>query len=216
MVIHSTDEKLFQKYGRVVKGYDVSTLIKALSKTPLPLKNTIYTPSCKELEEDLLYEKIKDNIYGGMPLQLGYCNGFNTKLNCLEYHRDSEINLGSEDFILLLAKREDLDDFVLDTSKVEAFKIRRGDLIEIYATTLHYAPCQTALETGFHVLVGLPRGTNTDFQIKEKRDKEDNYLFARNKWLLAHQEASEVKKGAIISLIGDNIDIRKEIETKEL
>ena len=79
-----------------------------------------------------------------MPVQLGYCNGHNTKLNCLEYHRDSEVNLGTKDFILLLAKEDDIQDGKLDTGKVKAFYAPAGVIIEVYATTLHYAPCNSA------------------------------------------------------------------------
>ena len=35
-------------------------------------------------------------------------------------------------------------------------------LLEVYATTLHYAPCHTDPANGFKVLVALPKGTNTD------------------------------------------------------
>jgi hypothetical protein len=55
-------------------------------------------------------ETIGEALFGGMPFQLGYCNGHNTKLNCLEYHRDSEFNLGMDDFILLIAKQDEIDD----------------------------------------------------------------------------------------------------------
>ena len=80
------------------------------------------------------------SLYGGMPVQFGWCNGHNTKLNCLEYHRDSEFNLGTEDFILLLAREDDIEGGKLDTGKVKAFRVPAGVLVEVYATTLHYGP----------------------------------------------------------------------------
>ena len=46
--------------------------------------------------------------YQAHPGPLSSLAGVNTKLNCLEYHRDSEVNIGSSDFILLLAKQEEL------------------------------------------------------------------------------------------------------------
>lgn len=84
-----------------------------------------------------------------MPYELGYCNGHNTKLNCLEFHRDSEFNLGTDDFILLLATLSDLEDGELDTAKVKAFKVPAGVMVEVYATTLHYAPCHADAKKGF-------------------------------------------------------------------
>ena len=142
-----------------------------------------------------------------MPVQLGMCWGRNTKLNCLEYHRDSEFNLGLGDFILLLAKQDEIENGVLDTAKVKAFRVPAGVLVEVYATTLHYAPCHTDETAGFRVLVALPRGTNTAKPALRGVSPEDRYLAARNKWLLAHPESAEAKNGAAVALRGENIDI---------
>ena len=146
-----------------------------------------------------------------MPFQLGWCNGRNTKLNCLEFHRDSEFNLGTEDFILLIAKQEDIVDNKLDTAKVKAFRAPAGVLIECYATTLHYAPCHADPAKGFRVLVALPAGTNTDYRPEGGANAWDSMLWARNKWLLAHPESSEAADGAVVALTGENIDIAKDI-----
>ena len=151
------------------------------------------------------------SAFGGMPVQLGMCWGRNTKLNCLEYHRDSEFNLGLGDFILLLAKQDEIEDGVLDTAKVKAFRVPAGVLVEVYATTLHYAPCHTDETAGFRVLVALPRGTNTAKPALRGVSPEDRYLAARNKWLLAHPESAEAKNGAAVALRGENIDIAPEL-----
>ena len=142
-----------------------------------------------------------------MPAQLGRCSGRNTKLNCLEYHRDSEFNLGVNDFILLLAKQDEIENGVLDTSKVKAFRAQAGVLIEVYATTLHYAPCHVNAADGFRVLVALPAGTNTERPDFAPAGGDDALLWARNKWLLAHPESSEAAAGAYVGLAGENIDI---------
>ena len=141
-----------------------------------------------------------------MPIQIGMCWGYNTKLNCLEYHRDSEVNAGETDFVLLLAKEDEIEDGRLDTAKVKAFRVPAGTAVEVYGTTLHYAPCQTA-KTGFRVAVVLPKGTNTEKPVFEPQSEEDTWMTARNKWLLAHPDSSEAKTGAHIGLTGKNIDI---------
>ncbi len=214
MKIHSIQEELFQEYGKVVEGLDVSGLVEVLKdKTPLPNEGTTYVPSDKNLEKLPVFEVLKQNVYGGMPIQLGYCNGHNTKLNCLEYHRDSEINLGTEDFILLLAKREELKNNLLDTKKVVAFYVPKNVAVEVYATTLHYAPCETKVGQGFKVLVVLPKGTNGPLPktVEPFENAEFASLWASNKWLLAHEDSSEAKKGAKVGLFGTNIDISKDI-----
>ena len=149
--------------------------------------------------------------FGGMPFQLGYCNGHNTRLNCLEYHRDSEFNLGTEDFILLLARLEDMEDGVLDTAKVRAFRVPAGVLVEVYATTLHYAPCHADPARGFRVMVALPAGTNTPYRREGDPDPLDRQLWARNKWLIAHPESEEAARGAVVGLRGVNIDIAQDL-----
>lgn len=95
----------------------------------------------------------------------------------------------------------------MHTAKVKAFKAPAGTLVEVYATTLHYAPCHCNASKGFRVLVALPQGTNTDKPTISNKTTEDRLLWARNKWLLAHPDSSEAKQGAYIGLTGENIDI---------
>ena len=109
--------------------------------------------------------------------------------------------------IVVVAKQDEIENGVLDTAKVKAFRVPAGVLVEVYATTLHYAPCHTDETAGFRVLVALPRGTNTAKPALRGVSPEDRYLAARNKWLLAHPESAEAKNGAAVALRGENIDI---------
>lgn len=211
MKIEQVTDAAFAPYGRVIPGYEVTQLLRVLeTETPLP-ENTAYVPNEPALERLLVAKKIQSNLYGGLPLQFGWCNGHNTKLNCLEYHRSSEVNLGAEDFILLVAAESDIVDGVLDTAKVRAFRCPKGVLLEVYATTLHYAPCSAAKNHGFKVMVVLPEGTNTDKPHIEPLNSEDKLLWACNKWLLAHQDSAEAAQGAAVCLQGVNIDIEKDL-----
>lgn len=209
MQILSVYDEAFRPYGRVVEGYPVEGILKALAETPCT-DAVVYEPRIEALHQAENAEEIGTALYGGMPFQLGFCNGHNTKLNCLEWHRDSEFNLGTEDFILLLAKQEEIIDGKLDTAKVKAFKAPAGVLVECYATTLHYAPCQ-ASDKGFRVLIALPENTNTDYRPVCDANVMDKMLWARNKWLIAHPETSEAAQGAWVGLVGENIDIAKDI-----
>ena len=212
MKIYLVTDPEFKPYGQVVTGFPTEGLLEALAKTVQPAAGTAYVPAEPLLEALPEKQLASDHLYGGMPVQLGWCNGFNTKLNCLEYHRDSEFNLGTEDFILLLAKEDQIEDGRLDTAKVKAFKVPAGVLVEVFASTLHYAPCHTDPAKGFRVMVALPKDTNT-----EKPEgflpvtTEDQLLWARNKWLLAHPDSKEAKNGAHIGLRGENIDIKEDI-----
>ena len=171
MKIYNVTDKEFTEYGKVITGYDVSEIVDALDKkTPSP-EGVVYVAEEPALQDLSINKMIGNTLFGGMPYQMGYCNGKNTKLNCLEYHRDSEFNLGSTDFILLLAKMSDIVDYKLDTSKVKAFYVKKGQLVEVYATTLHYAPCSAKTVDGFKVLVALPKGTNVG-----KADASEKFL----------------------------------------
>jgi len=208
MKIYSVYDPEFKPYGQIVKGLDaaVEEILAALATCPLP-EGVGYVPTEPKLQELPAAIEISEHCFGGMPVQLGWCNGHNTKLNCLEYHRDSEFNLGTEDFILLLARQDEIEDGVLDTAKVKAFRAPAGVLVECYATTLHYAPCHTDAAKGFRVMVALPKGTNTDKPEIANKANEDNRLWACNKWLLAHPESGEAAQGAYVGLSGENIDI---------
>ena len=210
MEILSIYDPAFRPYGRVLTGYDTAALADTLERTPLP-EGVIYTASEPSLEALPIFVDFSQSIYGGMPVQLGWCNGHNTRLNCLEYHRDSEINFGTRDFILLLGLESEISGGKFDTSLVKAFRVPAGTLVEVYATTLHYAPCEAGKGQGFQVLVALPRGTNTERPRFASKTYEDTLLTARNKWLLAHAESDEAKSGAVVALTGENLDIAESI-----
>ena len=211
MEIKSIFDAEFSPYGQVHKGYKLDGLLAAMKAIPLPESGTTYQPAIPELEALPIFELFGANAYGGMPVQLGMCWGRNTKLNCLEYHRDSEFNVGTHDFILLLAKQDEIVDGMLDTAKVRTFRVPAGVLVEVYATTLHYAPCHTDETEGFRVAVALPRGTNEAKPAIKAITEEDQLLWARNKWLLAHEDSAEAGQGAAGRLSGDNNDIANDI-----
>ena len=212
MKIYSVNDPEFKPYGRVVTGLEETKreILTTLAQTSLPAA-TDYVAEEEALQELPAAVEVSEHLFGGMPCQLGWCNGHNTKLNCLEYHRDSEFNLGTEDFILLLAKLDEVENGKLDTAKVKAFRVPAGVLVEVYATTLHYAPCHTDAAKGFRVLVALPKVTNTEMPAGfQANGGDDEKLWACNKWLLAHPDSAEAAQGAYVGLIGENIDISLE------
>lgn len=205
MKIYPISDPLFAKYGKVVEGYDLSEALKILEACEKPLGGVKYVAEDERLQALPLTGKLQSNFFGGLPVQLGWCCGYNRTLNCLEYHRNSELNFGTEDFILLLALESEIVDGTLDTGCVKAFLVPGGVLVELYATTLHYAPVDGVEGEGFRTGVALPRGTNLEIDKPDIVDDEDARLFAANKWLLAHPESSEAKNGAYVGLKGENI-----------
>ena len=211
MKIYNVTDPEFIPYGRVIEGAEVSQILKVLKEeTPLP-EGTVYVPDFEPISSLEEAKRLSLSIFGGVPAQFGFCNGHNTKLNCLEYHRCSEFNLGTEDFILILGRQQEIEDYMFDTSKAMAFRVPKGVLVEVYATSLHYAPCHTDPDKGFRVLVALPKGTNVGTTKTENKTSEDKLLWASNKWLIAHPESSEASQGAFVGITGENLDIAKDI-----
>ncbi len=204
--IQKVTDKSFRKYGRILTGeYDVAELMTAMEKTECPDDAVIYIPSDKEIEKLPVMKAFTDSLYGGLPIQIGYCNGNNHLLNAVEYHRSSEVNVACTDLILLIGSEQDIeDDYTYDTSKIEAFLLPKGTVAEVYATTLHYAPC-TAQEGGFRCVVVLPKGTNEELPFETAKEGENRLLAAMNKWLIAHEDAQI--EGAFCGLKGENINI---------
>nr|WP_302597245.1 DUF4867 family protein [uncultured Cellulosilyticum sp.] len=201
---YQVSDKAFKAYGRVLTGYDCSQLMKEMEHMPMP-EDVVYEPSVFELEQTAVAKVFAGKAYGEMPIQIGYCNGHNQKLNAVEYHRNSEINIAVTDMILLLGKQQDItDELTYDTNKIEAFFVPKGTVVELYATTLHYAPCGID-GSGFKAIVILPKGTNYDKTIAAEGANDDKLMTHRNKWLIAHEEAHIA--GAFVGLVGENIEI---------
>lgn len=204
MELINVNDDSFCEYGRVIDEIDFTELVSVLATTPLT-NEVVYTPACKELEELPIKRYLEEVFWGESPCQIGYCNGFNKKLNALEYHRSSEINIALTDTVLLLGKLSDVKNYTYDTTNVKAFVIPAGKAVEIYATTLHYAPCNVD-DRGFRVAVVLPKGTNEALSCKHSNSGEDALLAAKNKWLIGHREGG-LDEGTFIGLVGENITI---------
>ena len=211
MKIYSVNDPEFREYGRVINNVDFTELVEAMKKTPLP-EGVVYEPSVAELEALPVYEALSITTYGEMPIQIGYCNGHNSKLNALEYHRDSEINVAATDAILMLGLMKDVQpDFTYDTANVKAFLVPAGTAVEVFATTLHYAPCGVD-GNGFQVTIVLPKGTNYPLKNARPRavgtttDNEDCLITATNKWLIGHAEGG-LDEGSFLGLVGKNLDL---------
>lgn len=198
----------FRRYGHVVKGYDTEKLHQLMLTMPLPEEGTQYVASVPELEALPIAKKLTEEALGGLDPQVGYVCGSGNKLNALEYHRSSEFNYAVTDLVLLLGMQQDIDPygFTYDTSKVEAFHVPAGTMLEVYATTLHYAPC--SYQGGkFQFVVVLPRGTNTPLGRASGDAGENRLITDKNKWLIAHPESGLDPEKVHMGLIGENLTV---------
>lgn len=212
MKVKQVTDTSFRKYGKILTGIDFSEIYNVLEEMDYP-EDVEYAASFGPLEEPEFRQKLSNTLYGELSVEIGYCSGHNKMLNALEYHRSSEANVAVTDIILLLGHQSDItEDFTYDTAQLEAFFIPAGTAVELYATTLHYVPIGTKEnDYAFKMGVVLPFGTNFPLGVtlgaeaEKEKLPEEKLLFAKNKWLIAHEEGGE--DGAFIGLTGKNISV---------
>ena len=205
MEIGQVTDKQFARYGRIIINVDFSGLVAELKKIVIT-EDVVYEPSVKALEESMS-ETDRDILYGELPIQIGYCGGNNRRLNAVEYHRNSEINVAATDAILLVGSQADVtEEFTYYTAKMEAFFVPAGTAVELYATTLHYAP-GNAEDGGFMVGIILLKGTNEALNHPHEGTGEDKLLAAKNKWLIGHPDA-DLQEGTWLGLTGENLEVK--------
>lgn len=196
--IHSVHEAVFASYGRVIEE-DTTEICAAAEKLPFPQEGSRYVAAEESLEKTEFAKRLREEYCGQLDEQVGICYGHSNRLNALEWHTCNEFNVAVRPLVLLLAKRGDMENGRLDANKVKAFYLAQGEMIEVYSDTLHFCPCEITTE-GFSCIVGLQRDTNLPLQ-----DRKQELLWARNKWLVAHEDnAPLVARGAVPGIYGEN------------
>ena len=191
MEIKKVTDKAFRKYGAVIEGMDLSELLAWAKTTPAP-DDVVYEPSIPEAEALPICEDLSRQVYGEMPIQIGYCNGKNHKNDTLEYHRGEELDVAVTDLVVVLGSRKDMDSLLsFDLANAEAFFVPAGTAIMLYSDTLHYAPC-SAGDGVFQCVIVLPRGTNYPSEKENiRKTAEDELLCMKNKWVRTHPDSGE-------------------------
>ncbi|UOQ45507.1 DUF4867 family protein [Halobacillus salinarum] len=203
----------FLRYGKVLDDFPLDELRAGMKELEIPERGNVYVPSEPILETRAIQSFVERKYYGGMSVQLGYCNGKNSKLGGLEYHKGSEINVAITELVMLVGHLNEVKGHRFHTQDLKAFYIPKGIAIEMYQTTLHLAPCKVH-PAGFKCVVILPEGTNMELSEEEKG--EDPLLFMRNKWLIAHEEHDRfVANGACIGIEGPNVEVHHFINEEE-
>lgn len=208
--ICSVFDEAFKTYGRVLTNIDFSPLCDYLIKqTPVPETGNIYVASDEKMEQMPVCALTQNTVYGGMPIQIGYCNGRNTTYNGFEYHKGSEINVAATDLMLVLGHTWQIENNRFYVGGEQVFFVPKGTAIELYQTTLHLSPCRVT-DDGFRAVVILPRGTNTPLSEKPADPTGENrLLLQKNKWVLSHPDREPLmKQGAFPGLIGENKELK--------
>jgi hypothetical protein len=198
----SPDSKDFLPYGYLLKS-DTSALVEYLNKkTGLPAEGNIYVRNDENLIKLKEVASIKEEAYADADIEAGYCNGFNSKLNCLEAHTCPEVDIPATDLVLLLALPSDIENGQIDSRKVKAFYLKKGQSVVLYPYVLHFSPCKVS-PSGFKCGIILTAHTNEDLKEKPK----DPRIWKVNKWLYAHKDSKQASLGAYIGIKGENIEV---------
>lgn len=187
MKIYNVTDPEFAIYGKCL-DLDCSELIATASTIAMPAEGSRYEAAIDSLEQVAVVDTIQNVVYGEMPIQVGYCWGHNNALAALEWHKSSELNIATTDFVLLLGKLEHMQDNRFDSRHIKAFRVRKGEAVEIYATTLHFCPCSDD-PAGFGCIVVLPKGTNIPLDAQSA----DPLLFRKNKWIICRDESESLR-----------------------
>ena len=202
--IYDVSDKEFLSFGRIIKTLDTTEIIAVAKKMENPEKGSAYLPSVADFEFLKIATEIENKCFGTLPTQLGYCWGHNTLMNATEWHTSSEINIAVTPLVLILGHIWDMENGKIDSSKFKAFYLPAGTVVEVYATSLHFCPCEVC-ENGFGCVVGLPKDTNTNLEV----EPQDKLLFRKNKWIIAHVENETlINRGVVAGITGTNYKIK--------
>lgn len=201
--IYSVHDEEFKKYGRVY-NMDTSEIVNVCKNIPLPESGSSYQLSVEKLENLISSDLVKEMAFGGCETQIGLCMGYNTEMNALEFHKSSEINIAVTPLLILLGLSYEMDGDKYDSSKIKAFYLESGTMIEIFGTTMHFCPCQVS-DKGFSNVVVLPKDTNA-FLDKPPKTK---LLFKKNKWIICHEKNDNlIKIGVFPGIYGKNYKVQ--------
>lgn len=212
--IKDVTDKSFEKYGRILKGFNAKKSIVFAKENAVVKDDIIYEPSVAGLEKDKTFlSAVKNEVFGGMPIQSGWCFGRNSFLDGLEYHKGIEVIVAVTDLVVILGDQRDIKwqkgKPAYSSAKAEVFYIKKNTVLEFHCWCLHFAPIQVKEKDGFCSLVVLPEKTNTNLRVKPKKKGEGEMLFAANKWLVVHKSAKGlVKDGACCGIIGKNTVVK--------
>ena len=212
LTLLSVADPEFGKYGRVL-DLDASEVIQRAAKILPESTGIVYEPSVRSLEQPARINRaIAREVFGGMPVQVGWCYGRNLRMDALEYHKGIEVLVCITDVVLLVGDLRDVrfgEEIAYAAEDVAAFYAPAGTVVEFHAWCLHFAPIHCTEGGRFATLVYLPKGTNEPLTYSVERAGESRLLLAVNKWLIAHPDAEAlVKSGAYVGMSGENIVIK--------
>lgn len=198
----------FSAYGSILNGYSEEEFKIVFDLQYESNGGVSYIPGIEELEKCSAVKDIQGAVFGELPVQAGWCRGYNTEVMALEYHKSSEVIVAVTDLILFLGDGRQMKDGKYHYNDVRGYFVPSGTALELYAYTLHFAPLQADKDEFVSIII-LPKETNLpldDFGC-ELESHENSMLYAKNKWLVAHKNSKQAAAGAHVGIIGQEISL---------
>ena len=108
-MMKSVNDVEFKQYGRVL-DVDTTEFVNTMMAKEAIKEGVVYEPSDADLEALPLFKQMHQmKFIGGLEVEFGFCSGYNDKLNAVEYHRSSEIDIAATDLVLMLGRQQDID-----------------------------------------------------------------------------------------------------------
>ncbi len=202
MKILSVTDPSFKDYGYKL-DIDTREFVTYLhTEAKMPKEGNIYVRDDINMAFIKGVKEIQEQVYWFSDIEVGYCNGYNSLLNCLEYHMCPEVDIAGDDLVLLLARPNDIHNGVVDSKDVKAFLLKNGEAVVLNPYIMHFSPCKLS-SSGFTCAIILSDKTNMDLPYKPS----DPRLWKVNKFLLAHKDSFQANQGAYIGIVGENIKV---------
>lgn len=192
-------DEQFNKYGEVIEGIDFTGIVELMKGIQVD-KGIKVTESSRELERRQVFRKVKEQIFKGREIQVGWYLGHNHKINMVEYHKTCQVFIAASDCVMFFGSKKDMEpNQVYHTKYMDGFFIPKGASIKINPEVLHCTPCNIN-SYGFKVISVNLKHTNEPLEVRTEKRK-DRTLFAKNRWLIVNREADV--EGAFCGLKGE-------------
>lgn len=177
LAIQKISSASFRKYGKV-HNYSIKNVMDTFYKVvTIPKSGNKYEASIYEIEQLPEIRNISEYIFGGFETQAGICVGYCDNVVGMEYHQCSEVLITIENCILVLGQRLDIENDTYDLQNAELFYVEKGNVIELYSTTLHYMPIHT--DKNLATVCMLLKGTNAPLiNLRGILTEKNKYLFS--------------------------------------
>lgn len=167
-------------------------------------EQVVYEPMVKALQDHPFVEQIKQTIYAGQAVQVGWAYGKNANLDFMETNGVTVTVIPVYNAVYFIGGKADVDTttWLYPVEKAQAFYFPANSVTELQPDTLRSAPIRVSDEVGQLTIVVVPEGVALG--TASAGEGFDQALAAANRWVLAFPDNSF---GFFAGLDGSNINI---------